>query len=131
MKKKYPNFDTFQKFLIKYQEKSLWNGDRESGKTRKKSGKSQGIPCLKFGRHPVFLISKARTTLLLGRLIFGDGFGNWRYINFDRHALRYLYIYFNIYKVVNKELFFCRKESHRGRLWFFRDGEIEKTDKGR
>ena len=25
---------------------------RESGKNKKKSGKSQGIPCQKFGRHP-------------------------------------------------------------------------------
>ena len=29
------------------------NVDEESGKTRKKSGKSQGIPGIKFGRHPV------------------------------------------------------------------------------
>ena len=29
--------------------------DRESGKTRKKSRKSQGIPCLIFGRHPVLM----------------------------------------------------------------------------
>ena len=53
--KKYQNLDTFKKFLIledKYQIKNLQNVDRESGKTRKKSGKSQGIPCQKFGRHP-------------------------------------------------------------------------------
>ena len=43
--KKYQNLDTFKKFLIledKYQIKNLQNVDRESGKTRKKSGKSQG-----------------------------------------------------------------------------------------
>ena len=54
--KKYQNLDTFKKFLIledKYQIKNLQNVDRESGKTRKKSGKSQVIPCQKFGRHPV------------------------------------------------------------------------------
>ena len=53
--KKYQNLDTFKKFLIledKYQIKNLQNVDRESGKTRKKSGKSQGILCQNFGRHP-------------------------------------------------------------------------------
>ena len=60
MKKKYPNFDTFQKFLIKYQEKSLLNVDGESGKTRKKSGKSQAIRFLKFGGLPGILVSLFR-----------------------------------------------------------------------
>ena len=32
--------------------KKLKNVDGESRKTRKRSGKSHGIPHLKFGRHP-------------------------------------------------------------------------------
>ena len=38
---------------FEYQEKCLQDVDGESGKTRKKLEKSQGIPCQKFGRHPI------------------------------------------------------------------------------
>ena len=54
LKKKYQNSIHFKSIWFwedKYQAKGLWNVDRESGKTRKKSGKSQGILCQKFGRH--------------------------------------------------------------------------------
>ena len=46
------NFKNFEFQEDSYRGKSQKNVDGESGKTRKKSGKSQGFPCQKFGRHP-------------------------------------------------------------------------------
>ena len=47
--------NNFKKYMIwggKIPQQKEENVEGESGKTRKKSGKSQGIPGLKFGRHP-------------------------------------------------------------------------------